>query len=102
MIAKLGNVKRLQKDIKKIVNGRLKALSERPIVFAEDCSALCTLEFGVRYAEEALWKLLELDRVVRLRWSPGVLSWTISYGYDTSYVATLWWPSGKRRVSKGI
>ncbi len=40
VIANLGNVKHLQKDIKKIINGLLKAVGERPMVFAEDCSAL--------------------------------------------------------------
>jgi len=70
VIANLGNVKSLQKDIKKIVNGLLKAVGERPMVVAEDCSALSTVEFGVRYVAEALWKLLELDRVIRAQMEP--------------------------------
>jgi hypothetical protein len=70
VIANLGNVKSLQKDIKKIVNGLLKAVGERPMVCAEDCSALSTVEFGVRYVTEALWKLLELDRVIRAQMKP--------------------------------
>ncbi|MBW1705039.1 MAG: hypothetical protein JRJ86_07695, partial [Deltaproteobacteria bacterium] len=65
VIANLGNVKVLKKDIKRIVNGLLKAVGERPMVAAEDCSALSTVEFGVRYVVEALWKLLELDDLIK-------------------------------------
>ena len=64
VIANLGNINALRKDIKKIVNGLLRVVGERPIVFADDCSALGTVEFGVRYVVEALWGELELDRVI--------------------------------------
>jgi len=70
VIANLGNVKVLKKDIKRIVNGLLKAVGERPMVVAEDCSALSTVEFGVRYVVEALWKLLELDDLIKGRMKP--------------------------------
>jgi len=39
VIANLGNVKVLRKDIKKIVNGLLRAVGERPMVAVEDCRA---------------------------------------------------------------
>ena len=67
VIASLGNVKVLRKDIKKIVNGLLRAVGERSMVAAEDCRASSTLEFGVRYVAEALWKLLGLDDLIKGR-----------------------------------
>jgi len=67
VIANLGNIKVLRKDIKKIVNGLLRALGERPMVAAEDCLASSTLEFGVGYVVEALWKLLGLDDLIKGR-----------------------------------
>ena len=70
VIANLGNVKVLQKDIKKIINGLLRAVGERPMIVAEDCTALSTMEFGVRYVAEAVWKQLELDRVIRGQMEP--------------------------------
>ena len=39
VIANLGNVKVLKKDIKKIINGLLRAVGELPMVAAEDCRA---------------------------------------------------------------
>jgi hypothetical protein len=43
VIANMGNVKVLKKDIKKIVNGLLRAVGERPMVAVEDWGASCTL-----------------------------------------------------------
>jgi transposase len=65
VVANLGNVKVLRRDIKKIINGLLRAVGERAMVFVEDCSAVATEEFGVRYVVEVLWKQLELDGVIR-------------------------------------
>jgi transposase len=65
VIANMGNVKVLKKDIKKIVNGLLRAVGERSMVAAEECRVSCTLEFGVRHVVESLWKLLELDELIK-------------------------------------
>jgi transposase len=70
VIANLGNVNVLRKDIKKIVNGLLRAAGERQMVFAEDFSAVATVEFGLRYVVEAIWRELELDRVIRSQMKP--------------------------------
>jgi transposase len=65
IVANLGNIQTLRKDIKKIVNGLLRAVGEVQMVSAQDCSALKTQEFGVRYVTEAVWKELELDLVIQ-------------------------------------
>ena len=70
VIANLGNINALRKDIKKIVNGLLRVVGEGPMVFADDCSALGTLEFGIRYIVEALWEKIELDQVIKRQLKP--------------------------------
>lgn len=65
VVANLGNVDALRKDIKNIVNGLLKAVGEKPVAFPQDYSAAKTLEFGVRYVAQTVWEQLELDKEIK-------------------------------------
>lgn len=60
VIAHLGNVETLRPNIKKIVNGLLRACGEKPLVFVDDQVADSTKEYGICYVVEQLWELLDL------------------------------------------
>lgn len=65
VIANLGNVIALRKDVRQIVNGLLRVCGERGIHFAEDGRLISTKEYGVRYVVEAVWEELGLSEVIR-------------------------------------
>lgn len=60
VIAHLGNVETLRPNIKKIVNGLLRACGEKPLVFVDDQVADSTKEYGIHYVLQQLWELLDL------------------------------------------
>lgn len=60
VIAHLGNVETLRPNIKKIVNGLLRACGEKPLVFVDDQVADSTKEYGIYYVLQQLWELLDL------------------------------------------
>ncbi len=65
IIANLGNVKNLKKDIHKIVNGLLRAVDEHGLVdpaTGERCKAR---EYGIRYVVEHLWERLEFSKIYK-------------------------------------
>jgi transposase len=65
VIANLGNVIALRKDVRQIVNGLLRVCGEKGIHFAEDGRLISTKEYGVRYVAEAVWEELRLSEVIR-------------------------------------
>jgi transposase len=67
VIAHLGNVRSLRKDAKKIVNGLLRVVGDKPLTFASDGRLLTAKEYGVRFVAEALWGELGFDRLVKKR-----------------------------------
>lgn len=65
IIANLGNVKTLKKDIHKIVNGLLRAVDEHGLVdpaTGERCKAK---EYGIRYVVEHLWERLGFSEIYK-------------------------------------
>jgi transposase len=64
VIAHLGNIKSLKNDAKKIVNGLLRVVGEKPLTFASDGKLLRAKEYGVRFVVEALWDELGFNRLV--------------------------------------
>ena len=67
VIAHLGNIKSLKDDAKKIVNGLLRVVGEKPLTFASDGRLLRVKEYGVRFVVEALWDELGFNRLVKKR-----------------------------------
>ena len=67
VIGHLGNIKSLKNDAKKIVNGLLRVVGEKPLIFASDGRLLRAKEYGVRFAAEALWDELGFGRLVKKR-----------------------------------
>jgi transposase len=67
VIAHLGNKRSLKKDAKKIVNGLLKVVGDKPLIFASDGKLLEAKEYGVRFVAEALWEELGFNRLVKKR-----------------------------------
>jgi transposase len=65
VIAHLGNVRSLKEDAKKIVNGLLRVVGEKPLIFASDGRLLGAKEYGVRFVVEALWDELGFNRLVK-------------------------------------
>lgn len=64
VIANLGNVSVLRKDIKQIVNGLLQRTGEKPLTFAEDLRNEETKEYGVGYLGSFMWQELGLKDLV--------------------------------------
>jgi hypothetical protein len=64
VIAKLGNIDVLRKDIKQIVNGLLQKAGEKPLVFADDVSNEADKEYGLGYVSSSLWRQLELEQLI--------------------------------------
>ena len=64
VIANLGNIATLRKDIKKIVNGLLIRAGEKPLIFAEDLSNRLTKEYGIGYLTSILWENLGVKKLV--------------------------------------
>ncbi|MEW6104192.1 MAG: hypothetical protein AB1630_10365 [bacterium] len=64
VIANLGNVVVLRKDIKQIVNGLLQKVGEKPLIFAEDLRNEEIKEYGVRYLASFMWQELGLGDLV--------------------------------------
>jgi len=64
VIANLGNVAILRKDIKQIVNGLLQKTGEKPLIFADDLRNEATLEYGVGYVADLMWQELGLEELI--------------------------------------
>lgn len=54
VIASLGNVAVLRKDIKQIVNGLLQKTGEKPLIFADDLRNEQGLEYGTGYLASSI------------------------------------------------
>jgi len=67
VIAHLGNIKSLKNDAKKIVNGLLRVVGEKPLTFASDGRLLRAKEYGVRFVVEALWDELGFNKLFKKR-----------------------------------
>jgi len=65
VIAHLGNVAVLRKDIKQIVNGLLQKVGEKPLVFADDLRNEQGQEYGVGYLASFIWQKLGLEKCVK-------------------------------------
>lgn len=64
VIANLGNLAFLRKDIKQIVNGLLRVAGEKSFVFKEDLRNETVKEYGTTYVVDKLWNFLELDGAI--------------------------------------
>lgn len=64
VIATLGNVAVLRKDIKKIINGLLQKTGEKPLIFADDLRNDQVKEYGVGYLTSFMWQKLGLEDLV--------------------------------------
>jgi len=67
VIANLGNIKSLKNDAKKIVNGLLRIVGDKPLTFASDGRFLSAKEYGIRFVVEALWDGLGFNKLVKKR-----------------------------------
>jgi transposase len=67
VIANLGNVAVLRRDIKQIVNGLLQKAGEKPLVFADDLRNEQGKEYGVGYLASLIWQELGLDELIKKR-----------------------------------
>jgi transposase len=67
VVAHLGNINSLKSDAKKIVNGLLRVVGEKPLTFASDGRLLKDREYGVRFVVEALWDELGFNKLVKKR-----------------------------------
>jgi len=65
VIAHLGNITSLKSDAKKIVNGLLRIVGEKPLIFASDGRLLRAKEYGVRFVVESLWDELGFGKLVK-------------------------------------
>lgn len=64
VIATLGNLAFLRKDIKGIINGLLRVVEEKPLIFKDDLRNEAVKEYGISYVAEKLWNSLELDETI--------------------------------------
>jgi len=64
VIANLGNVTVLRKDIKQIVQGLLQKTGEKPLIFANDLKNKECLEYGVGYLTSFVWKELGIEDLI--------------------------------------
>ena len=67
VIANLGYIKSLKNDAKKIVNGLLRIVGDKPLTFASDGRFLRAKEYGIRFVVEALWDGLGFNKLVKKR-----------------------------------
>lgn len=65
VIAHLGNIAVLRKDIKQIVNGLLQRVGEKPLVFADDLRNEADKEYGVRYVASFMWQQMGLEELIQ-------------------------------------
>jgi len=65
VIAHLGNIAVLRKDIKQIVKGLLQKVGEKPLVFADDLRNEADKEYGVRYVASFMWQQLGLEGLIQ-------------------------------------
>ncbi|MBT9147641.1 MAG: hypothetical protein DDT32_01403 [Syntrophomonadaceae bacterium] len=65
VIANLGNIAVLRKDIKQIVNGLLQRVGEKPLLFADDLSNEAVKEYGVSYVASFMWQQLGLEELMQ-------------------------------------
>lgn len=65
VIANLGNIAVLRKDIKQIINGLLQRVGEKPLVFADDLRNEADKEYGVRYVTSFLWQQMGLEELIQ-------------------------------------
>lgn len=65
VIAHLGNIAVLRKDIKQIVNGLLQKVGEKPLVFADDLRNEADKEYGVRYVASFMWQQMGLEELIQ-------------------------------------
>lgn len=65
VIANLGNIAVLRKDIKQIVNGLLQKVGEKPLLFADDLKNEADQEYGVGYLASFLWQQLGLEDLIQ-------------------------------------
>lgn len=64
VLANLGNLVSLRKDIKQIVAGLLRVAGERPLLFKEDLQNEAVQEYGLVYVAQKLWDYLELGEAI--------------------------------------
>ncbi|GFP25945.1 hypothetical protein HKBW3S25_01431, partial [Candidatus Hakubella thermalkaliphila] len=64
VLANLGNLVSLRKDIKQIVKGLLRVAGERPLFFKEDLQNERVQEYGLVYVVQKLWAYLELGEAI--------------------------------------
>lgn len=64
IIANLGNVVTLKKNYKQILNGLLRVVGEKPLLFKDDLRNEANKEYGVYYVVAELWHLLKLDKAI--------------------------------------
>jgi len=65
VIANLGNIAVLRKDIKQIVNGLLQRAGEKLLVFADDLRNEADKEYGVRYVASFMWQQMGLEELIQ-------------------------------------
>lgn len=65
VIANLGNIAVLRKDIKQIVNGLLQRVGEKLLVFADDLRNEADKEYGVRYVASFIWQQMGLEELIQ-------------------------------------
>lgn len=64
VLANLGNLVSLRKDIKQIVKGLLRVTGEEPLFFKEDLQNERVQEYGLVYVAQKLWGYLELGEAI--------------------------------------
>jgi len=64
VLANLGNLASLRKDIKQIVKGLLRVTGERPLLFKEDLQNERVQEYGLACVVQKLWAYLELGEAI--------------------------------------
>jgi len=65
VIANLGNIVSLKKDIRKIINGLLKVSGEDKIFFADEGKLKTVKEYGVKYVTEKIWEELGIGEEIK-------------------------------------
>jgi transposase len=65
VIAHLGNITSLKSDAKKIVNGLLRVVGEKPLTFISEGRFLRAKEYGVRFVVESVWDELGFGKLVK-------------------------------------
>lgn len=65
VIANLGNIAVLRKDIKQIVNGLLQRVGEKLLLFADDLRNEADKEYGVSYVASFMWQQMGLEELIQ-------------------------------------